>query len=125
MTVGVCTNNIDIAIQGKKSNDCASTSKNTISDSIFTQEAEKTKLTDKPQKEETTKKPEKEKPFFDKALEWFKRPKNLAGLILCSQGLSGLCVSIAMSSPIMTVLLGGVGLTSIGLGIYCLATKNK
>ena len=125
MAVSICTNNTDFAIQEKKSNNYATTSNKAISDSIFTQAPEKTKATDNSQTEKPTKKEEKEKPFFDKVMDWFKRPKNLAGLILCSQGLSGLCVSIEMTYPVMTVLLGGVALTSIGLGIYCLATKNQ
>ena len=77
------------------------------------------------QKEEATKKPKKEKPIFDKVLNWLGKSKNLAGMMLCTQGSVGLLVALAMSSPIMGALLGSVALTSIGLGIYCLANKKN
>jgi len=125
MAVGICTNNIDIAIQPKKSSDSVTTSKDAITDSIFTHATEKTKPTDKLQKEEATKKPKKEKPIFDKVLNWLGKSKNLAGMMLCTQGSVGLLVALAMSSPIMGALLGSVALTSIGLGIYCLANKKN
>ena len=124
MAVGICTNNIDIAIQPKKSSNSVTTSKNAITDSIFTHATEKTKPTDSTKKEEPIKKNKNEKPIFDKVLNWLGKSKNLAGMMLCTQGSVGLLVALAMSSPIMGVLLGSIGLASIGLGIYCLATKN-
>lgn len=125
MAVVICTNNTDIAIQPKKSSDSVTTSKDAITDSIFTHATEKTKPTDSTKKEEPIKKTKNEKPIFNKVLDWLGRSKNLAGMMLCTQGSAGLCVALAMSLPIIRILLGSVALTSIGLGIYCLATKNK
>ena len=66
MAVGTCTNNTDIAIQPKKSSDSVTTSKDAITDSIFTHSTEKTKPTDSTKKEEPIKKTKNEKPIFNK-----------------------------------------------------------